>query len=223
MAERAQREPTMEEIVVALRETRRGADRMSPLTLVGQSRGNRALRGSAGPTDLIDLRDGEIERLLSENARLNARVVSLLKVIEHEQAYHAEAAAEVEAAPMEADRSAIYREVRSALEAELSPVLLVLLRLLERQRTDPGAGDSRIGERMALSAATGAAPSDWIIDLMHKLDTKAPAPNDTAATAEAMPRRPKLRDRMADVLNAFRLEPDVGTSRRRFTSSEGPL
>ena len=225
MAERAQREPTMEEIVVALRETRRGADRMNPLTLVGHSRGNRALRGSAGPTDLIDLRDGEIERLLSENARLNARVVSLLKVIEHEQAYHvaATAEAEAEAAPIEADRSAIYREVRSALEAELSPVLLVLLRLLERQRTDPGAGDSRVSNRIALSAATGAAPSDWIIDLMHKLDTKAPAPNETAATAEAMPRRPKLRDRMADVLNAFRLEPDVGASRRRFTSSEGPL
>ena len=35
MAERAEHDPTMEEIVVALRETKRGAGRMPPLTVVG--------------------------------------------------------------------------------------------------------------------------------------------------------------------------------------------
>ena len=60
---------------------------------------------------LRDLRDDEIERLLQENARLNARVVALLKVIEQEQAIHAAETA-TETAPAEVDRDAICREVR---------------------------------------------------------------------------------------------------------------
>src|ERR1700722_6445881 len=89
MVQRAEREPSMEEIVVALRETRRDGDRMQPFGGATQSRGFRAAKGVHGSTDLTDLRDTEIERLLEENARLNARVVTLLKVIEQEQAIHA--------------------------------------------------------------------------------------------------------------------------------------
>jgi len=82
MVQRAEREPSMEEIVVALRETRRDADRMHPFGGATQSRGFRAAKRMQGSTDLADLRDAEIDRLLQENARLNARVVALLKVIE---------------------------------------------------------------------------------------------------------------------------------------------
>ncbi len=218
MAERAEREPTMEEIVVALRETRRGADRVRPFAVAGQLRGNRIMRATGGPADLGHLRDGEIERLLSENARLNERVVSLLKVIEQEQAHHAETTAEN--APTEADREAIYREVRAAVEAEISPILLVLLRLLEKQRAETAAGDH--GRRRVGHAAT-SGPSDWIVELMQKLEAEATLPTETIAAADELRRRPKLRQRMAEVLNALRFEPYAVPPRRRSTSTEEPI
>jgi hypothetical protein len=228
MVERAEREPTMEEIVVSLRETRRDASRIQPLAVTGLPRSNRTLRTMGGQTDLTDLRDGEIERLLSENARLNSRVLSLLKVIEHEQACLADAVAAAEAAAepasSDADRDSIYREVRSALEAELSPVLLVLLRLLEKQRGDPAAGDQphHVRRRVAGSAAQGG-PSDWIVDLMHKLETEPRVRNETIAATDGNPRRPKLRQRMADVVNALRFDPYAVPPRRRFASPEETL
>jgi hypothetical protein len=135
MVERAEREPTMEEIVVALRETRRRAGRTPPPTVVG---GQAA--GSGGTvtdsTDITILRDSEIERLLAENARLNEHVVFLLKVIEREQAHAVVRRAEPSDA--EADRSAMLDEIRTAVETELRPVLL---RLLERQRADVTESD----------------------------------------------------------------------------------
>lgn len=211
MVERAEREPTMEEIVVALRETKRSADRVTPYAVTGQPRTHRTLRPIVGSNDHADLRDSEIERLLSENARLNARVVSLLKVLEQEQTRN------TETGPTEADQEAIYREVRAALETELSPVLLILLRLLERQRAEPAEND---GTRRSVGFPSPAEgmPSDWIIDLMRKLESTASAPNEPTRSADPMPRRPNLRERMADVLNAFRLEPYASTPRR----SPGP-
>ena len=218
MVQRAEREPTMEEIVVALRESRRNADRMPPLTIAGPSRGIRTPRAMVGSTDLTDLRDTEIDRLLEENARLNARVIALLKVLEQEQAYHAETTAE--SAPTEADGDAICREVRAALEAELNPVLLVLLRLLQKQFAERSPDDQSVVRKLERPAASGATPSDWIVDLMHKLDSKAPAPNETVAAGKHVPRRPKLRQCVADVLNALRFEPHANASRQRFTSPE---
>jgi hypothetical protein len=185
MIERSEREATLEEIVVALRETRRGAARGPSFTVVGGSpSGNPASSAgvgggarehgasdaqneAAGSTDISDLRDGEIERLLTENARLNERVVFLLKVLEGEQARSAEVAtAGVET---ESDRGAIFDAVRMALEAELRPVLLVLLRLLQKERTQPAAptvqGDAEPG---SAAMPAGEAPSQdagWIVDL----------------------------------------------------------
>jgi hypothetical protein len=212
----------MEEIVVALRETKRSADRMLPVAVDGRNRGGRGLRVVDGPTDLTDLRDGEIERLLSENTRLNARVVALLKVIERDQAYHAEVAAEVaaEAEPPEMDGATIQREVRAALEAELSPVLLVLLRLLQKRFADSSPGDGNGGGKEGPPAASEPAPSDWIVDIMRKLDVKAPAPIEAVAARDAMPRRPKLRQCVADVLAAFGLESHAAAARQRFTSPD---
>ena len=89
----------MEEIVVALRETRRGAGPAAPFTVVGGRRGGKRRPDvaaeigaqTAGSTDIADLRDGEIERLLADNARLNERIMFLLKVIEREQTRNARA------------------------------------------------------------------------------------------------------------------------------------
>jgi hypothetical protein len=221
MVQRAEREPSMEEIVVALRETRRDADRMHPFGGATQSRGFRAAKRMQGSTDLADLRDAEIDRLLQENARLNARVVALLKVIEQEQAIHsAETAAET--APAEVDRDAICREVRAALEAELGPVLVILLRLLQKQHAEAAAGVRDSGPVARLSAGPDSAASDWIVDLMHRLDGKAAPPDETGADEEATQRRPKLRQCVADVLGAFGIESPAVASRRRFTSRERP-
>lgn len=220
MVQRAEREPSMEEIVVALRETRQTADRIQPLAVTAPPRFGQGVRGMVGSTDLVDLRDGEIERLLSENARLNARVISLLKVLEHEQACQAEITAGV--VPTEPDQAAIYREVTAALEAELRPALLVLLQLLQQQFADASPDDGNAGGKVRLSVPTGR-PSDWIVELMHKLDAKAPGSHDKVATGRAMPQRPKLRQCLADLLNALGFESHTATPRQRFASPEESL
>lgn len=174
--------------MVALRETRRGAGRLPPFTVVdGQPAGARtsghAPRGgkggtarahgaaidasheTAGSTEIADLRGGEIERLLAENVRLNGRIVFLLKVIECEQARSSALTAKL--AAMETDR-ARSSDVKAALEAELRPVLLVLLRLLEKRRADPAANGAGHGELdVAHATAPEAALGDahWIVDL----------------------------------------------------------
>jgi hypothetical protein len=172
MVETAETEATIEEIVVALRETRRGAGRALPFTVVdggqpsdncgsgtvqrggegsgarGHSAASEAQNG-VGSTDVGDLRDDEIERLLTENAQLNERIMFLLKVIGREQAHDAENAA------IETDRGVIFRDLRAALEAELRPFLLVLLRLLEKQRVVPVGESTR---RATPKAAHPAAP-----------------------------------------------------------------
>ncbi len=162
MMDRAEREPTMEEIVVALRETGRSAGRMPPFTVVGGQPGGIQTSGAAphsqgAPADIADLRDSEIERLLTENARLNQRVMFLLKVIEREQTGHAEHAS------IATDHSANFHDMRAALEAELRPVLLVLLRLVEKQRADPD-GPVVEGVRQA-RRETAPHDADGIVDL----------------------------------------------------------
>jgi hypothetical protein len=171
MAQHADTEPTMEEIVVALRETHRDAGRSMPTQLLsrrseGKSKPPNIItypqNARAGQTAAADLRDSEIDRLLTENARLNERVVFLLKIIEREQAQSAELAA------LAMEREAMFRHVKAALKAELRPPLLVLLRMLEKQVADPNR------------LATEDAPSAWIVDLISKLESDHPgeAPGD---------------------------------------------
>jgi hypothetical protein len=224
MAERARREPTMKEIVVALRQTTRDADREPASAVADSYRGKRIVGGINHLTDVVDLRDGEVERLVQENARLNARVVSLLKVLEHQQAVHAEAAVEQTAETMriDADRDAILREVRTAIEAELAPILLVVLRLLERQRVDPGTGGREATSGAGPDPAAYPTPSDWLVDLMQRVEDDAPTPNGKVTAEDAMPRRSKLRGLMAQVLNALSPEPNAVAPRSRYSSHEGP-
>jgi hypothetical protein len=182
MVEKSEREATLEEIVVALRETRRGAGRGPSFTVVGGSpSGNAGVGGAArepgasvaqneaaGSADVSDLRDGEIERLLTENARLNERVVFLLKVLEREQARSTEVAT-VGVATV-SDHGAIFDAVSMALEAELRPVLLVLLRLLQKERTHqpkgPAASDDPApGAAVVPAGETPPGDAGWIVDL----------------------------------------------------------
>jgi hypothetical protein len=232
MAERADRDPTMEEIVVALRETRRHAG-SPPLTLVGglataawgsdTSRGggqHHLARGSSAntriggaSTDIADLRDAEIERLLAENARLNERVVFLLKVIEHEQAGNAAAGPEA----TDPQRGSIARDVRSALEAELRPVLLVLLRLLEKQRADTPDESARLAGLGTQRPDTPPADSRSLItrpDTPPALPPAAdPKPDPTAsgeqpttnASANIVSPQQMLRQHLLRALNVLRL------------------
>jgi hypothetical protein len=178
MVERAEREATMDEIVVALRESRR-AGRTPSFAVVshpasrssgtarrsGKGRAARDHDGAAdvqnataGTTEIADLRDSEIERLLTENARLNARVAYFLKLIEREQARNAEQAA------VRRDDDALVRTVVAALEHKLRPMLLVLLRMVEKQHPAPA---SRVATPALNSRAAPAAPDDpnWIVDL----------------------------------------------------------
>jgi hypothetical protein len=140
MMDQAEREPTMEEIVVALRETRKEAAPAAPFTVVGGRRsGSQApdAQNRAAGSTVADLRDSEIERLLADNARLSERVMFLLKVMEREQARNTQPAPEH--AAIETDPGAIVDGIRAALQAELRPVLQVLLRVLEKLRTEPTA------------------------------------------------------------------------------------
>jgi hypothetical protein len=128
--------------------------------------------------------------------------VFLLKVMERE---HAARAAEraVRRALDETEAGAVFRAMKSALEAELRPVLLVLLRLLERRRGRPASeGTRRNGREPAV------APSEWIVDLIRRLDDDGQTPftqEDVATETDRL--RPNLRQRMARVRDALRREP----------------
>jgi hypothetical protein len=135
MVDRAEREPTMEEIVGALRETRRAAGRGATFTVVGGQREDKRAPDSTmnaqSATDVAELRDNEIQRLLGDNARLNERVMYLLKAMENRQQPHRTDVA------VGVSGDAILQDVRAILEAELRPVLDVLLRLLEKLHASP--------------------------------------------------------------------------------------
>jgi hypothetical protein len=208
----AEREPTMEEIVVALRETKRRADHTLPLALVGQSRVKRPLPGLIGSTDAVGLRDEEMERLLAENARLNARVVALLKIIEQEEAKATEAARDDR--PTELDQEAIGSAVKAAVKAELGPLLDLLLHVLTMGAANPVSGIESMSRKPARAGA-----SDWIVDLMDRLEGDAGAPQESGTALDLSARRSKLRERLTGVINAFRLDPYPP---RRFTPPEGP-
>jgi hypothetical protein len=211
--------------VVALRETRRDASR-PPLTVVrsrgvndwtpyaAPSDGSRGVeRGHAGAaepsdetasTDITDLRDAEIERLLSDNARCNERIMFLLKVIEHEHTRNAAATAETVA--IEMDRGAILRDVKASLDAELRPVLLVLRRLLEKhQQLRPADENARNPGLKAPGQAAAEQPCGQIADMGRKMDSAGEAQDRKMSQYPAGHLRlPKLRQRISRALLALR-------------------
>ena len=141
----------MEEIVVALRETRQRAGGSPSLTVIGQEAGGEAgAPETAGSIAIGDLRDEEIRRLLIENAGLNERILYLLKIIEREQANRAPAP---EAAT---DRAAMVRDITAALEAGLRPILMLVLRVLEKEHGHAAGG---------AAGHTAHTDAHWIVDL----------------------------------------------------------
>jgi hypothetical protein len=168
MVEEAKRDPTVQEIVVALRETTFGskgrgsaatARRSEPDERASEQRwairddiGERASvatapRQSAALT-AAGLRDAETRRLLDENARLNERVIELLKLLEQEQ--EARTAIEAEVLRAAAERASIASEVRGAVEAQVKPVLLTVLELLQHLQSGAAA------PRLAVETETAA-------------------------------------------------------------------
>jgi hypothetical protein len=231
-------EPTMEEIVVALRETRRGAGRPPPLSVVrgrdmndwtpyaapsnenrgverGHTAGSDASKQTAS-TGIAELRDAEIERLLAENARCNERIMFLLKVIEQEQVRNAAAAADTVAVEM--NREVILRDVKASLDAELRPVLLVLQHLLKKQQQVRPAGEStRKPGPKAPRPAAPVEPSGWIADMGRKMDNGSEAlESKTPPTPAGVLQLPNLRQRMARALDALcvRSRPEISPVRR---------
>jgi hypothetical protein len=236
MVEEAKRDPTVQEIVVALRETTfRGKGR--GMTVVGRrpEESSRAAtrawtthadddgresfehRDSALP-DVAELRDAEMQRLLSENARLNERVVFLLKTLEREQAARRERGDAGEHSAR-ADREAIAQEVRGAIEVQLKPVLMTVLQLLQQPasgaaqrglgRTAGGQVSVPIESRAApppdyrLLDRPSAAPreesggyhSGWILDLISAVGGTPSTPKPIASDADRTDDAPSYRGR----------------------------
>jgi hypothetical protein len=165
-------EPTVEEIVVALRDMaeRRNRRDAAPLRYVGaivepvttHRRSERfdfldpranddepvavEFKNVAVP-DIAEMRAAEIERLLGENRRLHEQVFHLLHLVEQErQALRAD---EADRGATKDSRAAIVREVRGTIEAEMRPLLKAILRLLERTGAERGGqalGNASAGE-----------------------------------------------------------------------------
>ena len=237
MVEQAEREPTMDEIVVALREAKRGVGGAPPLTVVGGQDGidrnpnmwarrydsapaHNSAQQSRSPIDPVTLRDQEVERLLAENARLNQRVMFLISAIEQERTHNTTAATADDT--IEAIRAAAGREVRNALEAELRPLLLAVLRLLEKRPAQPAASSSgdtnapagapcaapkiRQAKRKAEHPATPAMPSEWLLELIGKLDAHGTDPMQQQAVPAIRPLTspPSLRGKLVRLFQSNR-------------------
>jgi hypothetical protein len=215
MIDRAEHDPTVQEIVVALRDTarRRGGvmsptaePRSDPERSDGGGRSqrvdslHRVSRGeSAATTGFAALRDGEMQRLLDENRRLNERVVFLLKIIEHDQQMLANERAA--ALLLAEEQDTVARETRAALEAEWRPILVTLLGMLDRRDREPPSergvrryfGGAKTHTRAA--GRPGRNDSDehgydpnWVFDLIRGADASDRSPT---ARDDRMPHEPE--------------------------------
>jgi hypothetical protein len=252
MVEQAKSDPTVEEIVVALRETatrRNGGGTAAPGERAGEfdrpaaGRRSEVATASRQPwgddpppavefkqaafADIAELRDAEMQRLLDENHRLNERIVYLIKVIEREQEGRAALAAALDRAeaPRAREREAVGQEVRQAIEAELRPVLLTILRLLEKPPAQTGM--RRVTSEVSVTSTSVARRSDgdkakvdaaadagynsgWILDLLQAADRGAgTAPARDAKVEHAVSPSPRHEDspvaRLFHRIKQFRL------------------
>lgn len=88
---------------------------------------------------VVELQSAELERLARDNQRLMDRIETFLQLQEREQVLRQQLQSQVDRlserlnrAPAEADREALRREARETVNADLKPILLALLDLLER-------------------------------------------------------------------------------------------
>jgi len=238
MVEQAKSDPTVHEIVVALRETatrRAGGGMFAPSERVeefdrpGAGRRPEPAIASRQPwgddpppsvefkqaafADIAELRDAEMQRLLDENRRLNERIVYMIKVIEREQEGRAALAAALDRAeaPRAREREAVGHEVRQAIEAELRPVLLTILKLLEKPPIQSGM--RQVTSEVSVTSTTVARPaggtgkakvdaaadagynSSWILDLIQAADRGAgTVPASEAKVEHAVGPLPRVED-----------------------------
>jgi hypothetical protein len=220
MSDEPKGDSTVQDIVVALRDTarRRAGDMASTGASTGERRPDlerNSARGrpqrvdslhqpwrgeSAADANIAELRDAEIERLLGENRRLNDRVVFLLKVIERDQKMLATERAA--AALLAEQQESVARETRAALEAEWRPILVTLLRMVDRRENEqppPARGvrrifgvdksDTRAGGRAGRSEMDDGYDPGWILDLIRGADRSDRSPT---ARAHHMRDEPEL-------------------------------
>jgi hypothetical protein len=152
MVNETRRDPTVQEIVVALRETQgRSATRprSAPAPVGGSAGFDDVLRHRGAPVDVRGLRETEFQRLLDENHLLNERIVELLNMVERERQAREDDRAQMEKISQRlTPQKAMRDDVRNTIEDELRPVLAAVLKLLERK----GSAATR-----AAAAATAAA------------------------------------------------------------------
>jgi hypothetical protein len=229
MVNETRRDPTVQEIVVALRETQgRGAMRpRNAPAAVGPAAGgptgfDNELRRRASPVDVQKLRETEFQRLLDENHLLNERVVELLNLVERERHAREDDRAVFEKIShrLEQQRS-MRNDVQSAIEDEVRPVLAAVLKLLERKgsaaaRAAAAAAANRDGgisaarqagdERMRRSMQAEGADSDvsgWLLELIRRAEQPADRVTEPTGSAsypdQLRPRRTK-RDMLRGML-----------------------
>lgn len=97
---------------------------------------------SAGADSLpavVELQSAELERLARDNQRLMDRIETFLQLQEREQVLRQQLQSQVDRlnerldrTPAEADREAVRRAARETMNADLKPILLALLDVLER-------------------------------------------------------------------------------------------
>jgi hypothetical protein len=199
MVNETRRDPTVQEIVVALRETQ-GRSAMRPRSApapVGGSAGfDDVLRHRGAPVDVRGLRETEFQRLLDENHLLNERIVELLNMVERErQAREGDRAQMEKISHRLTQQKAMRDDVRNAIEDELRPVLAAVLKLLERKGSAAtraaavaaaaaaGRGDVSVGgvsaarqardERMRRDMQAEGADADvsgWLLELIRRAE-----------------------------------------------------
>jgi hypothetical protein len=154
MVNETRSDPTVQEIVVALRETQwRGATRhRNAPAPVGPTGLDDDLRHRGPPVDVQKLRETEFQRLLDENHLLNERIVELLNMVERERHAREDDRVAIERMTHRLQQQKAMRDdVRNAIEDELRPVLAAVLKLLERK----GSAATRAAAAAAAAAAGG--------------------------------------------------------------------
>jgi len=207
MPEQAEQEPTLQEIVVALRDVAAPAKPREPAAAAEPGASLYRLqpsrpavpplppadaRSAERPPPSGDPRDAEIARLVDENHRLNLRLFELLRTIERSRRAGEERP--IPQAPAAIGREAIRREAREAIRRELGPLLVALVKILDAGAAPPGAqreAAASIPRRPATAQSAPGAPLvagnghsfNWMVDLVQAAEAQGAARAAAAAAA----------------------------------------
>jgi hypothetical protein len=217
MPEQAEQEPTLQEIVVALRDVAAPAKPREPAAAAEPGASLYRLqpsrpavpplppadaRSAERPPPSGDPRAAEIARLVDENHRLNLRLFELLKTVERNRPAEERPAQRV-SAPVDREtgsREAIRREAREAIRRELGPLLVALVKVLDagaapaeaRQEAAPASRRPAPHPTPGAPLVAGNGHSfNWMVDLVEAAEAQGAArAAATAAAPVAGTRRP---------------------------------